>query len=1067
MSRVKLARRLMPVDVDVPEHLRETAAGGATPDPALSLRATQAATPAVARDLSLRDTQHTDAHAAALVGTLETIAPPDAVTRGAPLPAPDIDGVEADRLKGAIMAELFGGPAAVARIGRFTVLDRLGEGGMGVVYAAYDAQLDRKVAVKLLRRDTVGNDAGARKRLLREAQAMARVGHPNLITVHEAGEHHDSVYVAMEFVKGRSLDGWLATRPPWREVLAVFRAAGAGLAAAHAAGVVHRDFKPHNVMRGDDGSVKVLDFGLARAIDAAEETTYERAPGSLLDARMTRTGAVMGTPAYMAPEQHCGRVADARSDQYCFSVALYEGLFGRLPFAGETLPELVQNVLAARVLPPADATVPRWVTRVVLRGMALEPDERFPSLAAMLDALARDPQRRRRQALAGVAAGALLLVGGFGLANLAGGTGPQSCAGAADELAAVWSDERREAVRAGLTTAAPGLGARTWTAIAPRLDAYAGAWTAMRTAACEAHRSGRQSARLLDLRMVCLDRRLARLDALVAAFARADRDTVYKAVAAVDGLGDLAACADVERLTAVVPPPEDPARAEQVRGQQLALERAAAQQLTGHYAAAKTAAEVVSQVATRLEYPPLIAEAALARGRAHQELREAEPAAAALSEALTLAIRSRADAVAAEAAARELFVRAELQRAPEVALAGAAAADALVSRAGDPPETRWILALALGIARYHTGDFAGAGAAFARASEVASGADLRQAAVLTEATAGWLAASSGDIAAEVRHFAAGLAAAESTLGAEHPLAAQTGVWLVRARWELGQAEQARAALGDVVARLQASFGPDAPDVQFGQLLAVEIDLEYRRHAQALAAAEALLPRVSHPGTAAELERLLGRAHIAGGRIDEGVARMRRAVERSDDPMERLISTGYLGDALLDAGRLDAALAAHREALAGFEAASGLDSAYAAIVRGRLARTLLARGDLEAAHAAITAAKTSLSTAQPRSVYLAGMDETLGEVAAARGDVDAAITALRAAADRYAASFDDDHPARNAARFKLARALVDRSPAEAVALARKAGEVYAALGPAFAADAAAAQTWLKGQVVTPP
>jgi predicted Ser/Thr protein kinase len=606
----------MPVDVDVPEHLRETAPGGATPDPALSLRATQAATPAVARDLSLRDTQHTDAgaaanrrdtaHAAALVGTLETIAPPDAVTRGAPLPAPDIDGVEADRLKGAIMAELFGGPAAVARIGRFTVLDRLGEGGMGVVYAAYDAQLDRKVAVKLLRRDTVGNDAGARKRLLREAQAMARVGHPNLITVHEAGEHHDSVYVAMEFVKGRSLDGWLATRPPWREVLAVFRAAGAGLAAAHAAGIVHRDFKPHNVMRGDDGSVKVLDFGLARAIDAAEEASDERAPGSLLDARMTRTGAVMGTPAYMAPEQHCGGVADARSDQYCFSVALYEGLFGRLPFAGETLPELVQNVLAARVLPPADATVPRWVTRVVLRGMALEPDERFPSLDAMLVALARDPQRRRRQALAGVAAGALLLGGGFGLANLAGGTGPGSCTGAAEELAAVWSDERREAVRAGLTTAAPGLGARTWAAIAPRLDAY------------EAHRSGRQSAQLLDLRMTCLDRRLARLDALAAAFAGADGAAVINAVVAVDGLGDVTHCGDAERLTATVPPPEDPARAARVREQQLALERVAAEQLTGHYAAARSGAEEVSQIALELAYPPLIAEAALARGRAHQ-----------------------------------------------------------------------------------------------------------------------------------------------------------------------------------------------------------------------------------------------------------------------------------------------------------------------------------------------------------------------------------------------------------------------------------------------------------------
>jgi len=1046
----------------------------------LSFRATQAASPNVARDLSFRETLHTgDAGptgplssretevGSSLAGTLETLAPGAAPRHRPrprpPLPGPDIDGIAADQIKSAIMSELFGGPASAVKIGRFTVLERLGEGGMGVVYAAYDAQLDRKIAVKLLRPDTVGDDAGARTRLLREAQAMARVSHGNLITVHEVGEHQGAVYVAMEFVKGQSLDVWLAGRPGWREILEVFGRAGKGLAAAHAAGIVHRDFKPHNVMRGDDGAVKVLDFGLARATGAAALTEGEASPAALLDARMTRTGAVMGTPAYMSPEQHEGEIADARSDQFSFCVALHEGLFGQLPFAGETMIELVGNVMAARMVPPPEGTVPRWVTRIVTRGLALRAEDRFPTMEALLAALARDPTRVRRRWLAGAGLSTLLVGGGFGLASMAQETGPAPCTGAAAEIAEVWGEARRTATRAGLVAAVPELGARTWEVIAPRLDGHAEGWAAMRTEACEAHQAGRQSDRLLDLRMACLDRRRAGLDALTTAFAAADPDAVINAVAAVEGLGEIAACGDVERLTATVPPPEDATRARAVREQQLALERVAAEQLTGHYAAAMAGAEAVSAAASSLDYAPLSAEAALARGRAHQELREAEPADVALTAALAAALRGRVDAIAAEAAARQIFVRGELLGAPALGLAGVAAADALIDRAGDPPLIRWLWALNVALVRFNAGDLELAREHFERAGEVARAAGLEQAAAITVFNEGWLAVRAGDLEVAAARFGAGMSAIDAALGATHPIAWQMRMMLAQARWELGQTVLVRDMLEEVLPRLLAVFGPEAADVQSAQVLAAEVELAYRRFDSAHAYGSAARSHAVLAGPAADAERIVGLALVGLGRIDEGLAHVRAAVDKSgEELMLGHINMSYLGDAQLAAGRLDAALASHTEALSGFIAATGGDSTYTAIVRSHLARTLLARGELVEAHTAIVAARDAFAAHQPRSPYLAGIWRTLGEIERARGRASEAEAALREADRRFAVSFDDDHPDRNATRFLLAQALETRAPAEAVALARQAGAVYAGLGEGFAVEAAAITTWLSRQ-----
>jgi len=282
-------------------------------------------------------------------------------------------------------------------LGRYIVLSRLGAGGMGVVYAAYDPDLDRKVAVKVLRPDAAVDEA----RLLREGRAMARVQHPNVIVVYDVGTFADGVFVAMELVDGTTLDGWLEARhPDWRAIVDVFVKAGSGLAAAHAVGMVHRDFKPANVLIGSDGRVRVVDFGLARStgdeppVPVEAEFSPERTPSQL--GEVTRTGALVGTPSYMSLEQLHGAPIDARSDQFSFSVALYRALFGERPFAGDSTAALAAEIASGRVRPPPKSTrVPGWLHKVVLRGLSARSEDRWPTMDAMLAALQHDPARIR------------------------------------------------------------------------------------------------------------------------------------------------------------------------------------------------------------------------------------------------------------------------------------------------------------------------------------------------------------------------------------------------------------------------------------------------------------------------------------------------------------------------------------------------------------------------------------------------------------------------------------------------------------------------------------------------
>jgi hypothetical protein len=295
-----------------------------------------------------------------------------------------------------------------AKLGRYVIIGGLGAGGMGVVYAAYDPELDRKIALKLLRPDVASPKklADLRAWQLREAKAMARLSHRNVISVYDVGAYGDQVFIAMEFVDGRTFGEWLREQPrSWRQVLGVLREAGEGLEAAHGAGLVHRDFKPENVLVGWDGRVRVTDFGLARfvattGLGAAPERAEGRAalPGKE-PAGLTKTGALVGTPSYMSPEQIAGAPVDLRSDIFSFCVTLYEGLYGERPYAAQSLTELQAALETGEISePPRSGAAPVWLRRVLLRGLRTDPGERYPTMAALLQELRRDDERARHEA---------------------------------------------------------------------------------------------------------------------------------------------------------------------------------------------------------------------------------------------------------------------------------------------------------------------------------------------------------------------------------------------------------------------------------------------------------------------------------------------------------------------------------------------------------------------------------------------------------------------------------------------------------------------------------------------
>jgi serine/threonine protein kinase/tetratricopeptide (TPR) repeat protein len=691
-----------------------------------------------------------------------------------------------------------------ARVGRYVVHDLIGQGGMGLVYTAHDPELDRWVAIKLLRSNPKQSEEGVsygQMRLLREAQAMAQLSHPNVLPVYDVGKFGKSVFVAMELVRGVTLDRWVKAQPrTWREILEVFTQAGRGLLAAHAAGLVHRDFKPANVLMGEDSRPRLTDFGIARSArsldpstSSAPDTQSGSHSGSSLDTPLTREGAMMGSPGYMAPEQYAGVATSPATDQFAFCASLYEALYGHRPFRGGSLVELA-HVTAMGVVPPAPkgTLVPAWLHKVVEQGLARAPSHRHESMEALLKALADDPiqKLKRRLTIAGIAA---VLLASIFYAFITQAKSKNTCHDAEQRLTAVWDpDMKLRGERAFLATG-KSYAAASWEHARTTLDQYAHAWVLARTEACQASVvRHEQTPEQMQLRYTCLDRRLDELKALTGAFAFADIEVVDQASIAVARLSPLDDCAQVKGLEdRSRVPPEARSAVEQL-SQQLAQGRALI--AAGKYAAAREKVAPAVESAKKLKLPAPQAEADLALAELEKAQRHYPEARAALESSAHFAEAAGDDATAARAMSQMVSLVGWRLERPDEAMGIAALASGIVERVGSDPRIEAVLLEGLGDAQWQKGTRDESLASYRKALDLLVSTQGPQSpdAARLHASIGWVLSEQGALAEAKEELLKAKAIREKVFGDEHPelgsmwnelgqLAATQGNWAEAAK----------------------------------------------------------------------------------------------------------------------------------------------------------------------------------------------------------------------------------------------------------------------------------------------
>lgn len=541
-------------------------------------------------------------------------------------------------------------------LGRYIILELLGQGGMGRVYKAYDPRLGREVALKLLLPDSL--DAQMSARLDREARVLAKLNHPNVVAVYDVELVDGQLVVVMEYVPGQTLRRWLDTQRPWQEVLPAFAAAGRGLAAAHRLEIVHRDFKPGNVLIGEDGRVRVLDFGLAQPTgNLQSETSFDdsleptESSATTHTDRLTVTGLVLGTPRFMAPEQHAALEIDARADIYAFCVSLWEALAGTPPFRNNE--RSLSSLLAAKKRGPepwpSQAHVPGRVVAALRRGLAFRRDERWPNMDVLLEVLEPEPKRP-----------AAFFTGVVAIAGLVGATGlyvwmdqrSKRCQGGQAEFEVVWNSGRERAVRAAFIDTGAPYAQDTFDRVRPDLDRFGREWVAMHEQACEAATvRGLESSAILDLRMTCLQRARLRFAATVDVLEEADGAIVEKTVELVEALPSIERCADLEALQAEAPPPEDPSTKAEVADLHERLAQAQSLLDAGRYRDARPLARRAAERSRDIGFAPIQAEAALLLSEALEQDGRYDGAESAAREALELGLEHGPLRIAASASA--------------------------------------------------------------------------------------------------------------------------------------------------------------------------------------------------------------------------------------------------------------------------------------------------------------------------------------------------------------------------------------------------------------------------------
>jgi len=705
---------------------------------------------------------------------------------------------------------LFGRREPERVLDRYPIIGQLGSGGGGVVYLARDPELDREVAIKVLHAERTGpSRSRARARLLREARVMASSPHPNVVTVYDVGvactpSDRESAYIVMEYVPGPSLGQWLDTPRSWQDVVRVFTAAGRGLAAAHQVGVVHRDFKPSNVIvapaeKGESGErVRVLDFGLAVEVD--EEASTPGPEDSLSDAssgsRLTEHGAILGTPLYMAPEQHVGLEADAAADQFAFCVALWEALVGCRPYSARSLEDLAEAKAMGPPELPKKLAAPRHVLEVVSRGLAPRPVARWESMDALLAALARARHRRSRGVI--LAATFVPLIG----LGLAAWPHEDRCKDAGREIESVWSDGRARSVRDAFASTGLPSAERFAADTLQAAEAYASAWVVARRDACFAMGDDGGASRLLDRRVACLERARERFAAAASVLEGADEIAVLRAHSLVESWPSLSDCTDPERLLAPFDLPADEASVPEVARLRAGDARARALLVAGSVDAGYQLAVEVADAAEAVGYCPVMVEALATRGTAEQDLGRYDVAVETLERAYAQAVSCNHDRIAADVAIELVTVYGDGKRELESALHWADVADADLVRSGRD-DYRFDLLLARGSAYEAAGNYERALTLNREALTLAQ-TDRRRAAANNNL--GLAARRAGDL--EVARTALTKADAlwERELGGDHPLRAATlnnlgGLALLE-----GSAEQAGVLFRSVVEMRERMLG---------------------------------------------------------------------------------------------------------------------------------------------------------------------------------------------------------------------------------------------------------------------
>ncbi len=891
------------------------------------------------------------------------------------------------------------------KIGRYVLLEEVGQGGMGVVFAAFDPQLNRKIALKILRaqQSEPDNKRELRARLFREAQAIAKLSHPNVITVFDVGNVGASVFVGMEFVEGVTLTDYLATPRALESILDAFAQAGRGLSAAHQAGLVHRDFKPDNVLMGFDGIARVSDFGLARSdpslvVEGGESDDFEASSPhngddvDLLSSPMTQAGAVVGTPRYMAPEQHAGAPPDPRSDQFAFCVALYQALYRQDPYVAHSMERLVHAKQEGRIMePPPGISIPGRIEQLIWRGLAPDPRRRYPSMEVLLEDLRDIPAVQGRPVLRwvvglGVSSAALAIA-----ALQSGDTARAPCDDGASRWRDVWNPQRKGTIQAAFAAVDPGGSAVSWHAVERDLDAYAEAFRGQYAAACAAVKTPRPADDMLfRLRQSCLLERRDFAASLVELFVDPDIVLVRAAPQAVAELPRMTRCAEISGLIA---------RGVPTRGEQeLAVTefRGAVMQsrvlgLAGKFEAAQARATEALEQAETLGFGEFVAEAHLVLGRALAEGGQYADAELHLREAVFGGTRSAHDEAAAEAAiALVEVVGVRLDRHVEAAL-WEAQAGALLDRIAEHGILRARLENRAGRLDARRGDYVAARAhytaALALRTEVQGAVDPGRAGWLIDL--GNVALSQGEFDEAVETFDRALVLAEATLTASHPDRAASLAALGRVHLEREEYGPARVALLEAKAGFEGSLGTEHPRTAMVLLGLASAD-EGLGNA---AAAKAGFARAADL-----LGATLGREHIAYRRALLGQSRSARTAEQLEDAVAWLtracggpaVPASLRGACMLERAEFDFAAKRFDDAASGFtNAAARFEDGELADPRHR-AEALL--GVARSQHALGRNVEAARALVGARAAIL----EVKGYVPKVRADVERLSTRLSAA-----------------------------------------------------------------------